>query len=106
MKLVYSASEKFQHGAIQTLNSRNSMTSYRCKYRDIKNNFEPVEYEIRADSTKKVIEQFIHSRRAEKWNLCEIFTKSQLVIIDTSNNEEYVINSFGEPAQKKIFYWT
>lgn len=82
------------------------MTLYRCKYRDIKNKNKPVEYETQADSTKKVIEQFIHYRRAEKWNLCEIFTKSQLTIIDTKTKEEYVINSFGEPAQKQIYYWT
>lgn len=82
------------------------MTTYRCTYRDIKNDYAPVEFETRADSTKKVVEQFIHQRREEEWNLCEIFTKSQLVITDTRTREEYVINSFGEPAQKKVYYWT
>jgi len=82
------------------------MTLYRCTYRDIKNHFKLVAFQTSADSTKKVVEQFIHERRAEDWNLCEIFTKSQLVITDTKTREEYVINSFGEPAQKTIYHWT
>lgn len=76
------------------------MSTFRCVYRDIKNQRRSSVEEYQAEAARDAFEKFIRKRKNEDWSVSEIFSKSLIRIIDEESQEDYVIDAFGEIVKR------